>query len=108
GPTRPTVGRGRRRARLGTYTRRIRRHDNVRGQLPRAHPDHPAGRLYRIGEPTRGGHRSEPRATGRLAYDPLHHARAVARAAMSLEAHIRLRRGTFELDAELKIDAGET
>jgi molybdate transport system ATP-binding protein len=27
---------------------------------------------------------------------------------MSLEAHIRLRRGTFDLDAELKIDAGET
>src|SRR5262245_24810867 len=50
----------------------------------------------------------EPRPPGGLARHVHRLARTLARDAMSLEASVRLRRGTFELDVALAVEAGET
>src|SRR4029079_3983134 len=84
------------------------RDDHVRRQLPRPYADHPAGGLHRAGEPSRGRYGAEPRPARGLAHHPHRHARPLARAAMSLEARVHVRRGTFDLEVDLTIDAGET
>ena len=94
------VARGGRRARLGARARRVRRDDHVRRQLPRPYADDPARGLPRAREPSRGRHGAEPRAARRLAHHPHRHARSLARAAMSLEARVHVRRGTFDLEVD--------
>src|SRR5262249_21947439 len=108
GPTGASLRRRRRRTRLGTCAGRVRRYHHLCRQLPRTDPDHPTRRIRRARESTRSRDRAEPRAPRRVPHDPRHHARTLARDGMSLEARVRLRRGTFELDVALAVEAGET
>src|SRR5262249_13096268 len=105
---RASVARRRCRALLGARARRVRRHDHLRRQLPGPDADDPPGRLHRAREPTGGWGGAQPRLAGRLPHDPRPAARALARAAMSLAARVRVRRGAFELDVDLAVEAGET
>src|SRR5262249_4184560 len=86
----------------------VRRHDHVRRELSRPDADDPARRLHRAREPARGRAGVEPRAAGRLAGDPRRAPWALARAAMSLAAAVRVQRRAFTLDADLVVQPGET
>jgi len=86
--------------------------DHVRRQLPRHHPDGAACGLCGPGEPARRGDRAvaaPPRVLDRgpgVAPGPLVPGE-VGDGAVSLEAHIKLRLGALDLDAEIAVADGE-
>src|SRR5690606_19030650 len=97
-------------AELGPRARRVRRHDHLRRELPRPHPDHAAGRLPRIGDRSGGRDRAQPDPARRLGRRPGVPARPLEgrRVRPVLDARIVAERGGFRLDLPLRVDAGET
>src|SRR5262249_21235451 len=105
---RPLVVRRRRRALLGAGARRVRGDDHVRGQFPRTDADDPARGLRRARDPAGRRARLERRAPRGVGGDPGAAPRTLARAAMSLTAHVQVDRGPWTLDVELAIVEGKT
>src|ERR1700682_2634694 len=103
---RPISVRGRRVV-LGPGARRVRRHDHLRGQLPRRHPDHAACRLPPAGDKPGSLVHPEPGVAVDFAGGVGRTQAPLAWLGVSLEASIRLTLGPLDLEMEVTIDEGE-
>ena len=91
---------------LGSGAGRVRRHDHVRRELPRPNANDAARRIVDLGEPPRRGRGAELRDARDRARHFVGVPTSLASAGLILEARLRVQAPGFELDAELRAEAG--
>src|SRR5665647_3191196 len=97
---------------LGPCAGRVRCHDHLRGQLPRAYPDRSTRRLCGPRKRPAGGYRAQYRHAPDQRRHPRRAARAVAALRLrtdvtGLRADVRLTRGLLQLGVELSAQPGQ-